>query len=178
MELSARLNNNWGWLVGFGVVLIALGMLAIGASAFTTLLSIVFLGALLVVGGVAMVINAFKSWRGHAGNFSFWLIFGLLYLAIGIILIKHPVYAAVSLTLLLAIFYMVAGAIRIFSAAFMHLPRSGWSIFSGIVAVVVGILILLQWPISGLFIIGLFIGIDLILNGWSYLMLGLAGRPR
>lgn len=176
MEMSVRLNKNWGWFVGFGIALIALGIFAIGAAALTTLISVVFLGVLLIIGGVVMLIDTFKAWSGSVGSFILFFLFSLFYLIAGILLIKHPVSAAVSITLLLAIFYMVVGVFRILGSLAMRLPHWGWGLFSGIIALALGILIMAHWPASSLFIIGLFVGIDLVFNGWTYVILGLAAR--
>ncbi len=176
MEVATGLNKRWGWFVGFGVVLIALGIFAVGAAVLTTLLSVMFLGVILIISGAVIVINALRTWQDGAGSFALSLVLGILYLIAGILLIKHPASVAMSITLLLAIFYMVVGFFRILGALSLRVPRWGWGFFSGAITLILGILILAHWPASGLFVIGLFIGIDLILYGWSYVLLGLATR--
>ncbi len=165
-----------GLFVGLGVVLIILGLLAISVSTYTTLASVVFLGALLAIGGVVVVIESFRYWHINWSSFFFHLATGILYLAAGFILITNPVSGAVSLTLLLAIFYIVLGAFRIFNSVTEKMPRWGWWLLNGVIALVLGILILMHWPAASLFIIGLFVGIDLLISGITYIMLALAAH--
>ena len=87
-----------------------------------------------------------------------------------------PVDSALVLTLLLAVYFMVIGIFRIVASLTMRFPNWGWVLFSGIVSFILGVLTKQQWPLSGLWIIGLFIGIDMIFSGWSYVMLSLAAR--
>ncbi len=90
--------------------------------------------------------------------------------------VLSPIFAAMTLTILLACFFIVIGFYRIIYSAFFQLPSWGWSFFSGIVSLILGILILAQMPFSGLYIIGLFVGIELFFCGWSYVMLALAAK--
>lgn len=184
MRNSLRLNNEelksltkkWGWFLGWGMLLVLLGIVAIGAASFTTLISVIFLGLLILMGGIVITIDTFNAWWGKWLGFLLHLMIGLLYLIVGALLIRHPVSASVSLTLLLGIFYIVIGIFRLIYAASTQGPKWGWGIFSGLISLLLGVLILNSWPASALYIIGLFIGIDLLFSGWSYVMLGLSAK--
>lgn len=172
----ARFAKKWGWFVGFGFLLIILGIAAIAAAGFTTLVSVIFLGFLLLMGGVIITIDTFNTWWGKWKGFILHLVIGILYLIAGALLIKHPASASVSLTLLLGIFYAVVGVFRLVYSSLSQGPKWGWGMFSGLISLLLGILIMMSWPASSLYIIGLFVGIDLLFSGWSYVMIGLSAR--
>lgn len=168
------IHNNWGWLLGFGIVLIALGYLSIRIAAVTTLAVFTVLGAVLAVGGLIELIDAFRTrkWGGSKMNF----VGGLLTLAVGILLLVRPMVGALSFTLFLGIFLMAVGFLRIFSALAVRFEQWGWYLASGILGLTLGILILLHWPSSSRMILGLFVGIDLMFFGLATVMLALAVR--
>lgn len=169
-------NIPWGWLFFWGMALVVLGVIAISLSTVTTIISVVFLGALILIAGIVTIIDTFKFWGQRWGGFFIYLIMGILYLIVGISLISKPVMSAISLTLLLAIFFIVLGVFRIIFSLSSQLPNWGWSFFNGLVALALGILIFAHWPSSSLFIIGLFVGIDLLLLGWTYIIFSLSAR--
>lgn len=171
---SIAFSSNKSWFLAWGIALIILGIFAISYASTATLISIVFLGIVLAISGAVVIIDAFHFWRQIWSGFFFHLILGLLYLAVGIMLIKGPISGAISLTLLLAILYIVLGIFRIIYSLSVQLPRQGWRLFNGVITLILGILIYKSWPMSGLFIIGLFIGIDLIIAGWVYVMAALS----
>ncbi len=160
--------------IALGVALIVVGLIAISVSVFTTLVSVIFLGVLLLISGAFVVVDAFRYWWHKWSGFFLHLVIGVLYLAAGLILISNPLSGAISLTLLLAIFYILLGGFRIVGSFSLQTPRWGWSLFNGIIALLLGILILAHWPASSLFIIGLFVGIDLLVSGFAYIMLALS----
>jgi uncharacterized membrane protein HdeD (DUF308 family) len=173
-DLSA-FKNNWPWMLGWGIGLIILGLLAISFATFTSLLSVVVLGGLILVGGLFVIIDSLHFWRGRSG-FAVHLLIGILYTVVGLALIFGPVMGAVTLTLLLACMFILVGLSRIISAISLKLPTWKWGLASGMITLLLGILILTEWPASGLFIIGLFIGIDLVLFGWATVMVALFAR--
>lgn len=175
-EILGDFGKNWGFFLAWGVALTVLGILSISFATFTTLISVVFLGFLLLFAGVMVIIDAIQFWRGRGSSFFFQLLAGLLYSIVGLMFIFKPLAGSLSLTLLLAALFIVLGIFRLVYAATHHLPRRGWILFSGIITLLLGILILLEWPASGLFIIGLFVGIDLVFLGMNYIMAALAVR--
>jgi uncharacterized membrane protein HdeD (DUF308 family) len=85
----------------------------------------------------------------------------------GYLLIRYPLAGAASLTLILASFFVVGGLFRAIGAGMMKFPRWGWSVFSGLVSLVLGIMLLVQMPVSSIWFIGFAIGVDLIVDGAS-----------
>ena len=173
--LFGELEKNWGWLLLFGIVSILLGTAGLGMTFMLTEVSVVFFGVLLVVGGVFQLLDAFKcrGWKGIAWH----VLIALLYVGAGLLMVLHPALASLSLTLFIAYILIAIGVLRGIMA-FQLRPSKGWwwALISGIVSVVLGGLIIMEWPQSGLWIIGLFIAIELIFNGWSYVFVALAAR--
>lgn len=168
----------WGWMLVWGIILIILGVLAIGASVLTTIVSVIFLGIMLIAGGIIVIIDSFSLFHHKWGVFLWRLGMGILYVIVGFMLIQRPLLGSISITLFLGIFYLVIGISRLIDAFSGRLPQWGWAFFSGLVSLLLGILILINWPVSGLFIIGLFIGIDLLILGWAYVMTSIAMHAR
>ncbi len=171
------LSQHWGWFFAFGLALIALGVLAVVYSVSATLISVIFFGAVLTISGIVIMFDSFKSSWGIWNEFFLHLGMGLLYLIAGVILIKGPVMGSLTLTLILAIFYIVLGLVRTVSCLIRPIANRGWRLASSIITLILGLLILIEWPASGLFILGLFIGIDLIFTGWIYVVTALSARP-
>lgn len=176
MNGTFQLSKNWGWFLVYGIALVVLGLVAISAAAFTTVVSVVFLGVLLCIGGIVVFVDSFCSWRDQTSSFVLHLLMAILYLIAGIFLILNPISAAISITLLLAIFYIALGVFRILGVISFRLPDWGWRLLGGLVALLLGILIFTHWPESSLFIIGLFVGIDLLITGWTYISLSIAAK--
>jgi uncharacterized membrane protein HdeD (DUF308 family) len=173
---SQDIQSYWGWFLAWGVALVVLGTFAITASVLTTMVTIIMLGLLILMSGILIVIDTFAFWWGKWRSFLLHMMIGLLYLVVGYMLLHNPSDAAESITLLLGIFYVVIGTVRVISSLSAKLPRWSWLFFNGLVSLVLGILILSSWPASSLFIIGLFIGIDLLVCGWTYIMLALGAK--
>jgi uncharacterized membrane protein HdeD (DUF308 family) len=169
-----ELRRKWGWFLALGVVLIVAGSVAIGSSFVMTILSMVFLGWLMIGGGVLEAIHAFgcKKW----GGFFIDLLTGLLYIVVGFMFVANPGASAVTLTLLIAMFLIFGGIFRVVIALIMQTHNWGWLLLHGAIDLLLGVLIWRQWPISGLWVIGLFVGIDMICNGWTLVMLGLMAK--
>jgi uncharacterized membrane protein HdeD (DUF308 family) len=168
------LRESWFWFVLLGVILIILGMAALTYSCIATEVAVLVFGCFLAVAGVCYIIGAFFT-RGW-GGFFLSLLGGALYLAAGIIFIDRPLEAAILYTLVMAIFFFVDGLFRIFASLTGRFRDWGWVLFSGVVTLLLGILIWRQWPWSGLWVVGTFLGVNMIINGVSYVALGLDAR--
>src|SRR5262249_50813666 len=144
----------------------------LGAAIITTLTTVVVFGCLLLAGGVVQIVNAFlgRTWRGFFLN----LLGGILHLVVGVFMVEDPLRAAEALTLMLAAAFLVAGVLRVVVALKEHFIGWGWVLVNGVVTLILGIAIWRRWPESSLWIIGICVGVDLIFNGWSWVMLGLA----
>jgi uncharacterized membrane protein HdeD (DUF308 family) len=176
LPLSAieELHRHWVLFFALGIILILLGGMGISASGLVTLASVVFFGWLLIIGGAAVAIHAFwaKRWSG----FFLQLLSGVLYLIVGWILVTRPGIGALTLTLVLAISLVVQGAFRIGVALSTRMDGWGMLLVSGIITLVLGLMIWNEWPLSGIWVIGLFVGIDLIFYGWWLVSLALSVR--
>jgi uncharacterized membrane protein HdeD (DUF308 family) len=162
------------WFLCMGTALIIVGTLAIGSAELMTMVSVLLLGWLLIFGGLFEVIHgiARRAWGGFFIN----LMGGALYTVTGLLMITHPSLAAVTLTLLIAMLLIVAGTFRIFVAFSTPMHHRGWLILNGAISLFLGFWIWSSWPVSGLWIIGLFIGIDMIFDGWTEVILALSAR--
>ncbi len=172
----ADFSKHWKWCLAWGVILLGLGIAALSVAAFTTLVSVLFLGFLFAAVGIVMIFNTCKIWWGTWHVFTPNIIMAGLYLVLGVLFIVNPVMASLSITLLLAWIFIFIGALRIFYAVKFKLPRWQWILFNGIVTLALGCLILAEWPASSLFIIGIFVGVDLLLCGWALIMGALLAR--
>jgi uncharacterized membrane protein HdeD (DUF308 family) len=169
-----ELRGRWGWYLVLGILLIVLGTTALGSSVLMTLATMVFVGWLMIGGGVVEAVQAFtcKGWSG----FFLDLLTGILYVVVGFMIVANPGATAVALTLLIAMFLITGGIFRIVVAVAVRFPNWIWLVVHGIVNLLLGIAIWRQWPVAGLWVIGLFVGIDMIFNGWSLVMLALAAK--
>jgi len=174
-ELFGDLRKNWGWLLALGIVFILLGTIGLGMLFAVTVATLVVFGVLLLVGGVIQIVQAVtvKGWKSVLWH----VLMAILYLLAGIAVLRDPVLASLVLTLMLVGAIAAIGIIRVVVAV-QHRDTKGWvwSLASGIVSIVLGVLIYLQWPFSALWLIGLFVAIDLIVHGWAYIFLALAAR--
>jgi uncharacterized membrane protein HdeD (DUF308 family) len=172
-ELNS-LRRNWGWLLALGIALIIVGTMAICFPVMATLATVEVLGYFLVIGGVVEAVSGF--WARRWGGFLLHLLCGLLYLFLGVVIIERPGLGAAAYTLMLAVFFFASGVVRIVLAVGQQFSGWGWTLLSGVVTLLLGMMIWRNLPEAALWVIGTFVGIDLIFNGWSWVMLALAAR--
>ena len=171
----APLRAKSGWIVALGVVYVIVGFIALGSVALATVASVLVVGAMMIVAGVAEVWNAFqiKSW----GRFLLWGLLGLLYIFAGFVTFENPLLAAALLTLMLGALLVASGVVRII-LAFSMKRETPWLLvlLSAVITLLLGLLILAHWPVSSLYVLGIFLGIDLIMAGVGWIGLGLGLR--
>lgn len=160
--------------VVLGILLVVVGGVALGVSAAVSLATMIFIGWLMIIGGVIQGIHAFSR-EGRRHPF-LQVLLATLYVIVGILMVANPLAAEVGLTLMLIAFFLVAGITRIIAAVREPLENRSSVLAGGIVAVLLGIFLWIGWPVSGLWAIGAFVGVDLIVGGWTLLMLGIAVR--
>lgn len=160
------------WFLILGIALIILGSIAIGSAELMTVVSVLLFGWLLIFAGIFEIVHGFarRAWGGFFIN----MMGGLLYAVTGLLMISHPGIAAITLTLMIAMLLIVAGTFRIFVAFSTAIHHRGWLILNGAISLILGFCILDSWPVSGVWVIGLFIGIDMIFDGWTEVMLALS----
>ena len=161
----------WGWIVALGTIYVLVGLIALYSVVMATVASVFVVGIMMLIAGVAEVINAFqvKSW----GKFFLWILLGVLYILAGLVTFENPLLAAALLTLVLGAALVASGIMRII-LAFNMKEGTPWIavVFSGVVTFLLGLIILAHWPVSSLYILGLFLGIDLVFagDGWRDMM--------
>ena len=167
----------WGWLLALGILWIILGTLAIIMPFAATLAVEMVFGVVFLIGGVAQLVQAFRSkgWKG----FALQVLGGLLALALGVILLFFPLQGVLTLTILLAAFFVAQGIVKIM-AALRERPASGWGwlMFSGILGIIVGVIIWAALPEAAIWVLGLLVGIELIFSGWAMVMIAMAGKKK
>jgi uncharacterized membrane protein HdeD (DUF308 family) len=167
-----EIRNSWGWFLGLGILLMLLGAVCIIGDVTATFATVLFFGWLLLISGIVALVQAFstRNWSG----FFLHLLSALFRGFTGYLLVRYPLAGAASLTLILASFFVVTGIFRAIGAGTMKFPRWGWAVFSGIVSVVLGVVLLVQMPVSSIWFIGFAIGVDLIFDGASLIGFGTA----
>jgi uncharacterized membrane protein HdeD (DUF308 family) len=171
----ATIKKGSGWLIAMAVVFIILGVLAIVEPGVAGLAVTILVGWLLIFGGVAHLIAAFSG--GGTGRVVWHVFLGLIYVVGGIYYLTHPLLGLGTLTLLLGGIILVGAALE-FIAYFLVRSRSGsgWLLLNGLIALLVGGLILAHWPSSTVWAIGTLVGVNLLMTGISRLMVGMAAR--
>ncbi|HEY2892055.1 MAG TPA: HdeD family acid-resistance protein [Dongiaceae bacterium] len=167
----AHLKLRWGWLVGLGVILVITGLVALLSVVAATIVSVLWVGIMMIVAGVVEIVHGFRM--KAFGRSLLWVVIGALYILGGVFAVTYPLIASTVLTLILGVALLIAGCIRVILG--WHLKagqHGGLVIFSGIVTALFGLVILIHWPVSSLFALGIILGIDLIQAGMSWINLG------
>jgi uncharacterized membrane protein HdeD (DUF308 family) len=170
-----EVRKHWGWFLALGIVFIIGGVFAIAMPFVAGLVTTVIFAVVLVWLGIMQLIEAFsvKSW----GGFALELIIGLIMLLGGIAIWVDPILGALTLTIVVAATFLAKGVFEVI-LAFRMRPTGGWGwvLLAGIVAIAVGLIIWLGWPMSTAFALGTLAGVSLIFSGWSYVMIAMAAK--
>jgi uncharacterized membrane protein HdeD (DUF308 family) len=170
-----HVRSHWLWFLVLGVLLVVAGSAAIivpAATVATTLIVPVFLGVLLMIAGFSTIISAF--WIGRWSGFLLQLLVGILYVACGFMMTEKPVVAAAAITIFIAVSFIVMGAFRTIAALVLRFPQWGWALLNGVITLLAGLVIYRQLPKDSLWVIGLLVGLEMLFNGWTWIMLALA----
>ena len=173
-DVEQDFHRNWACFLALGITLIIVGAIAIGYPVLATLATVTVVGVLLLIGAGVEVAGAF--WASRWGGFFLHVFAGLLYLFVGAVILERPGLGAAGYTLLLAMFFVAAGLVRVVFAITHRFSGWGWALLSGAVSLILGIMIWREWPVSALWVIGTFVGIEMFFNGVSWVMLGMAAR--
>ena len=174
-EVFGEAKKSWGWLLGGGIVFIILGTIGLGMSVYLTLVGVLFFGWLLIIGGAFQVVEVFKvtGWKSVLWH----VLMTLVYIVAGGIILYDPAGGAVALTLFIAAALFAVGVLRIVMAFQLKGAQVWWwPLVGGILSILLGIMIMAKWPSSAFWVIGLFIAIEMIVHGWSYVMIALSAR--
>lgn len=160
------------WFVVLGVIVLIAGMIAAANLFLATFISILFVGAMMIAGGILEIIHSFgvKTW----GGFILWFLTGVLYAVAGVLTFSNPLLATAVITLLIALSLIAAGIVRIWLGITQRRSSGwGWMVAAGILTLIVGVMILMRWPVNSLWVLGIFLAVDLMFQGLSYITYGL-----
>ncbi len=172
-ELEA-LHKQWWCFLLLGISLIVFGSVCIVDPLIGSIASVLFLGFVLLAGGITQIISS--VWAGKWSGMLLHLLMGLLYVVVGYMIIDRPGVSMEVLTRFIAVFLIVAGLFRIVSSLVIRFHDWGWVMLNGLVTLILGLIINRQLPGAALWVIGLFVGIELIFNGWAWVMLAFGLR--
>jgi len=170
-----RPRTAWGWFVALGIAQLVLGIIAWFDVIAFTIAGVIFIGALLLVAGVFQVVHAFmdREW----GGFALHLLVGILYVIGGFLLMDEPLEGSVVITILVAAALIIGGVLRI-AIGVQHRDMPGWGLLlaGGVISLLVGLMLYLMLPWSGLWVVGTLIAVELIFHGVSWIQFGLTLR--
>jgi uncharacterized membrane protein HdeD (DUF308 family) len=171
------ITGKWGWFVALGIGELILGGVASVNLMAASLASVLVIGATMAVAGIFQIGHAF-SMHGLRG-FLFWLLAGIVYAAAAVIILYDPVLASFTLSLVVCVFLVAAGAMRIWAGFHMR-PAAGWRwiVAAGVLTFCVGIILTAAWPGIGLWLLGAMLVVDLVFQGWGLIAFGLALKAR
>ncbi len=170
--------RKWKWLFILGVFHVLIGTFGVLFAGFVTISTTILFGVFMFLAGLFQFIHWLReketNWSGRIPH----LVFALLYIVGGIVIFLNPIQGASALTILLGALFIVIGTFRVGLAVF--LARHGWRWFwhalLGLISVYLGFYIVVHWPVSSLWVIGLFVSIELIVNGWQLIWVALMAR--
>jgi uncharacterized membrane protein HdeD (DUF308 family) len=173
---AAELWRRRGRLLLLGGLLAVLGTGAVVAASATSRFTVGALGAVLGVGGAVQALHAFRFWRSHWGSFVPALLAGVLYLVCGMLLVAGPATRGEGITLLMATVLIASGALRLLWSLGRATPGRGLSLLHGTVTLLLGLVLWALWPAASLWVVGVFVGADLLAAGTMLVLLACFAR--
>ena len=164
-----HLRASWWWFLLLGVLLAICGTIAIIFPVLTSVAAITVLAVVLMVAGVATIVGAF--WAGRWSGVLVQLLVGVLYVAAGFVVSEKPLISILMLTIFLAVSFIVMGAFRALAALMIRFPQWGWALLNGVITLLAGVIIYRQLPLDALWVVGLLVGLEMLFNGWTWIML-------
>ena len=164
----------WGWFVATGVGLVFFGLVAAANLLLASLAAMFVVGGMACAAGALMAIHAWGT-----RTFSralFWALCGLAYIAVGVWIILQPLVAASALTLMLGVLLGFAGAVRVIAAVTERRHAWGWMVLSGVISLLAAAIILGGWPGTAVWVLGMVLAVDLLVQGFGLVLAGLAMR--
>ena len=162
-------------MLALGILMVILGVIGLGMTFFLTIASVLVFGVMLLIGSGFQLVDAFKSkgWK----SVTLHVLMALAYLIGGAVMIYDPISSSIMLTMVIAVMLVMAGAMRIVMAFQMRGHKGwGWVVFSGVLSIALGVMIFMQWPVSGLWVIGMFVAIEMISQGVASITIALAAK--
>jgi len=168
------LKPKWGWLLAAGILLMLLGFWVAGYSMLVSVIAVIWFGIMLFASGIVQIFS--KVISGQREDCWYHLLFGLLSIVFGLWIIFQPLQAAITLTWVIGVFLAGTGIIQVIYSIGSRLEGWGWTCFNGVISLLLALMIWAHWPASGLWIIGLFVSIHVILMGWSLVMAAMVAK--
>ena len=158
-----------------GVVMIICGILAVAAPLAAGISITIIVGVLLAGGGIAQCLLAFRV--GALGQGLLIFVIGLLTTVAGFFMLSQPLEGLAAITIFLAIYFVLTGLFELIAAMQLR-PISGWGwlLFNGFVTLLLGAIIWRQFPVSGVWAVGILFGIKLMMSGWWLVVVGRSVR--
>lgn len=169
------ISRKWGWIMAGGLLLMILGIVGLSMEFAMTIVSVLYFGIMVLIGGAMILLNTFQAegWKSKLWH----LLIGVLYIAAGIVMIMEPQGTAVWFTLFIAAYLFAVGILRIITSFQMRGASGwGWTLLAGISGIILSFMIYAEWPYSGLWAIGLFVSIDLLMQGISLVTIAWAAK--
>ncbi|MFD9511475.1 HdeD family acid-resistance protein [Streptomyces mirabilis] len=173
-DATTQLNRGFSWTAAFGVILVIAGLVGLVYTGVATLTSMILFGWLLLIGGAVGLLHAIQA-RGT--NF-FWLgvVVAALNIAAGVVVIRRPDAAAEALTMFAALLFLTGGVFRVVGSLVVRGAQFGWNLLQGAFDLLLGILVLDNWPSSSKYVIGCFFSLALLFDGLGLIATGFGGR--
>ncbi|MFI6105370.1 HdeD family acid-resistance protein [Streptomyces sp. NPDC051310] len=169
-----RLSRSFGVLVLLGVVLVIGGAVGLVHTAVATLTSMLLFGWLLLIGGAVGLVHAVQSRR--EGYFWLAVVVAALNIAAGFVVVRHPAESAEAFTMFAALLFLTGGVFRLVGSVVVRGPQFGWTLLQGAFGVLLGLLVLFDWPDSSLYVLGTFFSLALLFDGLGLVAIGVGGR--
>ena len=169
-----HLRDEWWWFLVLGIVLVLSGAVALVYPFVASVAAVMVFGVSMLLSGLATIVTSF--WAGKWSALLLQLLIGVFYAVVGFIIMDTPIASTVNLTLVVAAMFVVVGIMRSVAALAIRFPQWGWSLLSGALTTLVGVVIYKNLPETALWAIGTLVGIQLIFDGWFWIMLGVSLR--
>ncbi len=173
-----ELPHGWKWFLLLGIMNLIFGIFGVAFASLVTITTTILFGILMFLSGVIQMYHWFKAketdWHGRIPH----ILFALFYIIGGIVIFLDPVTGASALTITLAVIFILIGSMRLGLSILLAIHHWRWlqHAIGGVLALILGIYILIQWPLSSLWVIGLFISIEMILNGWQMIFISFKAK--
>ena len=173
-EEMERVRQHWWMFLLLGIFMVLGGVVAIGYPLVSAVGAVLVLGIILIMSGIVTVIGAFRA--GQWSALLLQLLVGVLYVMAGMAIRDAPIESTALLTMFIAAFFIVVGIFRIIVALIERFPQWGWALLNGVVTLLAGVIIYDTFPLSAIWLIGLLVGLELLFNGWTWIMLSMVIR--
>lgn len=169
-----KLNRSFSGLALLGILLVVAGLVGLVYTGVATLTSMILFGWLLLIGGLVGLLHAVQS----RGTSYFWLgvVVAALNIAAGVVVIRHPHGTAEALTMFAALLFLTGGVFRLVGSVVVRGPQFGWTLLQGAFGLLLGLLVLFDWPHSSLYVLGCFFSLALLFDGLGLIAVGVGGR--